>query len=582
MDRSFTCPILQLQCAAAAVVVALTGLAPLHAQNLEWARAFGGTTQDKGLSIAVDAMGNVYTAGTFTGVVDMDPGPGVSNLTASANADHFIQKLDPSGDFVWAVQFGGASALSFIGSSVAVDPSGNVLLAGSFTNTVDFDPGPGTTNLTSAGNNDVFVVKLDGAGGLIWARSWGGASGNGDVLYGLAVDAAGNVITAGTFWGTADFDPGLGSFNLTDATGGDMFVQKMDANGEFLWAKSFGGVSGSQPNSVQVDQAGNVLVAGQFQGSVDFDPGAGNEVLASAGGYDAFIQKLDAAGGFLWALRIGGSSTDTGNAIALDGSGNVLATGSFFGFVDLDPGVTADTLYSGGDVACYVLKLASDGSYQWGRSLGKVDTDAIMVDADGVVYTSGDFSQSVDVDPGAGTYFLDSEGISDLFIQAMDASGTFLWAQQFGGSLEDMAGLATAQNASGDIFMTGSFQGTVDLDPGPGTNNIVTTGLRDVLVLKLGGSAAGVSDPHIERGLSVFPNPASDRVLIAVDDALLGQRAVIELHDATGRRVLAVQHVPLTPLTAVELPAELREGVYVLMLRADGHSPRAARVVVKR
>lgn len=562
--------------------MALTGLSPLHAQNLEWARTFGGTTQDKGLSIAVDAMGDVYTSGTFTGVVDMDPGPGVSNLTATGSADHFVQKLDAAGDFVWAVQFGGASALSFTGSAVAVDPSGHVLLAGSFTNTVDFDPGPGTTNLTSAGNYDVFVVKLDGAGGLIWARSWGGASGNGDGLYGLAVDAAGNVITVGTFWGSADFDPGPGSFNLTDAIGGDMFVQKMDADGEFLWAKGFGGVLGSQPNSVQVDQAGNILVAGQFQGSVDFDPGAGNEVLVSAGVYDAFIQKLDAAGGFLWALRIGGSSTDTGNAIALDGSGNVLATGSFFGFVDLDPGVTADTLYSGGDVACYVLKLAADGSYQWGRSLGKVDTDAIMVDADGVVFTSGDFSQSVDVDPGAGTYFLDSEGNSDLFVQAMDASGTFLWAQQFGGSLEDMAGLATAQNASGDIFMTGSFQGTVDLDPGPGTNNIVTTGLRDVLVLKLGGGAAGITDAPLERGYSVFPNPASDRVLIEVDMALLGQRAVIELYDATGRRVQAEQNRTITPLMQFDLPMELREGVYVLMLRAEGRTPQVARVVVKR
>lgn len=562
--------------------MALTGLSPLHAQNLEWARTFGGTTQDKGLSIAVDAMGDVYTSGTFTGVVDMDPGPGVSNLTATGSADHFVQKLDAAGDFVWAVQFGGASALSFTGSAVAVDPSGHVLLAGSFTNTVDFDPGPGTTNLTSAGNYDVFVVKLDGAGGLIWARSWGGASGNGDGLYGLAVDAAGNVITVGTFWGSADFDPGPGSFNLTDAIGGDMFVQKMDADGEFLWAKGFGGVLGSQPNSVQVDQAGNILVAGQFQGSVDFDPGAGNEVLVSAGVYDAFIQKLDAAGGFHWALRIGGSSTDTGNAIALDGSGNVLATGSFFGFVDLDPGVTADTLYSGGDVACYVLKLAADGSYQWGRSLGKVDTDAIMVDADGVVFTSGDFSQSVDVDPGAGTYFLDSEGNSDLFVQAMDASGTFLWAQQFGGSLEDMAGLATAQNASGDIFMTGPFQGTVDLDPGPGTNNIVTTGLRDVLVLKLGGGAAGITDAPLERGYSVFPNPASDRVLIEVDDALFGERAVIELYDATGRRVQAEQNRTITPLMQFDLPMELHESVYVLMLRAEGRTPQVARVVVKR
>lgn len=571
---------------ASAFVIAgalCTGWGTATAQSLEWARAFGGSANDKGFCVATDDAGNVYTSGVFIGVVDMDPGAGVSTLTATGNADHFVQKLDASGNFIWAVHFAGASASAGEGTPVSVDPWGNVLVAGTFTNTVDLDPGPDTSEFSSVGGADVFVVKLDPSGGLIWARSWGGASGNGDNVYAIACDSAGNVITTGTFWGIADLDPGPGVVNLGVAgQASDVFVQKMDASGNLLWARGFGGISGDQPGSVRIDGAGNILAVGRFQETVDFDPGAGIHELVSAGLYDAFIQKLDADGEFVWARRIGGDSFDFGNAVALDDQDNVLVTGSFFGFVDLDPGTGSDTLYSGGDVAGFVLKLAADGSYQWGRSLGKVDPDAILVDADGRVVTSGDFSQSVDFDPGPGTGYLDSEGAGDIFLQRMDGSGIFISAQRFGGSLDESAGQSMALAPSGALLMTGSFRGTVDLDPGPGTNTIVSSGFQDVLVMKLAGSSSGMADLENVDALQVFPNPANDRVRIEVDETLIGERATIALFDATGRRVLAEENRVLAMLTEIALPAQLHEGVYILMLHAEGANPSTSRVVVKR
>jgi hypothetical protein len=119
------------------------------------------------------------------------------------------------------------------GIDVALDSAGNVYTTGFFLGTVDFDPGAGTFNLTSAGSGDLFVSKLDASGNLVWARSMGGAASS-DEGYGIVVDGAGNVYTTGSFSGTGDFDPGAGTANLTSAGSFDVFVQKLDASGNFV------------------------------------------------------------------------------------------------------------------------------------------------------------------------------------------------------------------------------------------------------------------------------------------------------------------------------------------------------------
>ncbi|MBT6372369.1 MAG: hypothetical protein HOJ86_06840, partial [Acidimicrobiaceae bacterium] len=130
---------------------------------------FGGTNADYGYSVAVDSSGNVYTTGYFNGTVDFDPGAGTANLTSNGYKDVFVSKLDSSGNYVWAKNFGGTG--NDMGYSVAVDSSGNVYTTGYFTGTVDFDPGAGTTNLVPNGSSDAFVSKLDSSGDLVWAKN---------------------------------------------------------------------------------------------------------------------------------------------------------------------------------------------------------------------------------------------------------------------------------------------------------------------------------------------------------------------------------------------------------------------------
>ncbi|MEN7548789.1 SBBP repeat-containing protein [Rapidithrix thailandica] len=462
---------------------------PLIAQepSFQWARSMGGSSVNKGYSIAVDAEGNVYITGFFSGTVDFDPGPGSSNLTAIGDSDIFVQKLDGEGNFVWAKSMGGSSYDH--GYSIAVDPEGNVYTTGYFRETVDFDPGPGTSNLTAIGLYDIFVQKLDGEGNFVWAKSMGGV-GN-DYGESIAVDAEGNVYTTGSFYETVDFDPGPGASHLTSNGSNDIFVQKLDGEGNFVWAKSMGEVGNDFGESIAVDAEGNVYTTGSFYETVDFDPGPGTSNLTAIGDSDIFVQKLDVEGNFVWAKSMGRSSDDNGFSIAVDAEGNVYTTGYFYGTVDFDPGPGSNHLTANGGWDIFVQKLDGEGNFVWARSIGGRGNDygeSIAVDPEGNVYTTGSFNEKGDVYTTTGflgeAVDFTSNGDSDIFVQKLDVEGNFVWAKSMGGSRDDK-GSSIAVDPEGNIYTTGYFEGTVDFDPGPGSSNLTSNGSEDIFVQKL-------------------------------------------------------------------------------------------------
>ncbi len=257
--------------------------------NFVWAKSFGTTDFDEGFDIALDVSNNVHTTGVFTGTVDFDPGPGTSNLTGSGGGDIFVSKLDTNGNFVWARAMGGISLDEAF--AVTVDGSGNVYTTGGFTSAAaDFDPGPGTLNLSSAGSFDVFISKLNSSGGLVWAKKLGG-SGN-DIGRGIVVDGGSHVYTVGDFTDTADFNPGAGTSNLTSVGGKDVFISRLDGNGNYVSVRSFSGASDVIGRDIALSGTGNISTAGEFEGGVDFDPGAGTLNLLSTGQEDIFVSSL--------------------------------------------------------------------------------------------------------------------------------------------------------------------------------------------------------------------------------------------------------------------------------------------------
>ncbi|MBK9208838.1 MAG: SBBP repeat-containing protein [Anaerolineales bacterium] len=408
---------------------------------------------------------------------------------------------------VWAKSMGASSTEE--GDDIAVDGSGNVYTTGSFTGTVDFDPGAGTADLTSAGSNDTFVSKLDSSGNFVWAKRMGGS--DIDNGYAIAVDGSGNVYTTGRLRGTGDFDPGAGTTNLISAGLDDIFVSKLDANGDFVWAKRMGGSDYDYGYGIAVDGDGNVYTTGSFRGTVDFDPGAGTTNLISAGLDDIFVSKLDSSGSFVWAKRLGGSSADVAGDIAVDGSGNVYTTGYFGGTADFDPGAGTADLTPAGSNDIFVSKLDSSGNFVWAKNMGGSGSDGgngIALDSNGYVYTAGGFWDTADFDPGAGNAELTSAGGTDIFVSKLDSNGGFVWAKNMGGASNDPM-YDMAVDSSGNVYTTGFFLDTADFDPGAGTTNLTSRG-GDIFISKLDNNgnfiwaeSIGGADLDLGKGIAV-------------------------------------------------------------------------------
>lgn len=414
-------------------------------------------------------------------------------------------------NFEWAKQIGGADYEQ--GLSIAHDVSGNIYSVGIFEGTTDFDPGPGTYNLTSAGDAEIFISKLDASGNFVWAKQLGGTSH--DEGLSIAVDGSGNVYTTGFFWGTADFDPGTGTHYLTSAGGHDIFVSKLDAAGNYVWAKRMGGISIDVGNAIAVDASGNVYTTGFFWGTVDFNPGTGTYNLTSIGTADIFVSKLDASGNFVWAKQMGGTGNNYGQAITIDASGNVYTTGWFEGLTDFDPGNGFYKLTPVGDYDIFVSKLDAAGDFVWAKKMGGAVTDvgnSIAVDAIGNVYTTGNFGGSADFDPGSGNFNLTAAGGLDIFLSKLDVSGNFVWAKRIGGTYHDV-GFSIDLDATGGIYYTGYFSNSVDFDPGAGTCYLASSGSYNSFISKMDISgnffwAYNIGSGEYNIGMSIDLDPA--------------------------------------------------------------------------
>lgn len=451
-----------------------------QAPSFEW--VVSAATSSGGYGVAHDDLGNVYVTGRFTGTVDFDPGAGVSNLTSAGGLDTYITKVDAAGNLVWARRVGGPNDVySF---DVSVDDGGNVYITGAFSGTADFDPGPGTFNLSSIGLffDEIFVLKLDVNGDLAWARKMG--SSDFDFGRSIAVSAAGNVITTGSFQGTVDFDPGAGTSTLTSTSGGnDIFISKLDASGNFVWARRLGGSGNDIGYSVTVDAAENVFTTGSFSSTADFDPGLAVFNLTGVSSGDIFVSKLDGAGNFVWAKGMGGTSSDIGHSIQVDPAGNVYTSGEFHTTVDFDPGSGTANLVSMGFNDAFISKLDASGNYLWAKGIGGTiddESSGLALDVYGNVYATGSFESTVDFDPGPGTFNLTASS-SGGFAVKLDGFGDFVWAQAFAGSTHEGIDV----DVFGSIYSTGRFSGTVDFDGGPGVFNVTSVGTNNAFIHKM-------------------------------------------------------------------------------------------------
>jgi PKD repeat protein len=364
--------------------------------NVLWIAQAGGINSDSGFGIATDALGNSYVTGYYQGSISF----GSLVLNAVGSNDVFVAKIDPSGTWLWAESAGGSGNDKAMG--IVLGPGGVSYITGSFSGTASF----GNTDLTTSGGTDVFIASVTSDGDITGAVKAGGPIN--DTANAIAIDAGGNCYITGSYTMSATF----GGYDIAAAGSlDDIFVAKLSSAGVWQWAETAGGTSLDIGKSISVDNEGACFVTGNFNGSATF----GSQVLNSGGGTDFFVARLGSGSGdWAWAIRGGGTLSDSGNGIAADGSGNCIVTGFFQDTVDF--GTTF--LSSSGARDVFVGKVSWGGSWQWAVRGGGPDDDlgvAINIDTDSNNYITGYFQSTL----GAsvfGSSNLISNGGRDVFV----------------------------------------------------------------------------------------------------------------------------------------------------------------------
>lgn len=433
------------------------GKAPPCGGECFWSERFGdGSPLQAGVSIAVDGAGNSILTGYMVGQADFGGGP----LNSGGLKDVFLAKLDQSGKHLWSRRFGDGG--DQVGSSVAVDSLGNVLLTG-YLGDGQADFGGGA--LIGAGFKDVFLAKFDPSGNHLWSKRFSDVNENNVIR--VAVDGADNVLLTGYFEGATDFGGGP----LISAGLADVFLVKFDPSGNHLWSKRFGDESDQGAYGIAVDSGGNVLLTGILEGQADF----GGGLLTSAGLLDVFLVKFDPDGNHLWSKSFGDAGEQAGNALAVDSANNVLVTGYLEDQTDFGGG----PLLGKGAKDVFLVKLDPSGNHLWSKSFGDASTQngtGIGVDGADNVLLVGVINGKTDFGGGP----IASAGKQDVFLAKFDFSGAHVWSKRFGdGSDQNAAGLTV--DKAHNVILTGFIYGQTDFGCGP----IASAGDKDIFLTKI-------------------------------------------------------------------------------------------------
>jgi hypothetical protein len=317
-----------------------------------------------------------------------------------------------------------------------------------------------------------------------WAKSIGGTSL--DQGSDVVMDNFGNLYTTGFFEGTVDFDPGAGAVNLSSVGSRDFFIAKYDNLGQLIWAKGIGGGSHEHARSIALDASGNIFIAGDYNGLVDFDPGVGFSFKDVKGASDIFVAKYDSQGNFIWAKTFGGVGIESCRDMSLDAFGNLIITGVYQGTSDFDPNGGVISMTSAGQFDAFLLKLDVSGNYVWAKSIQSANSNyvnQVIVDHIGNINIVGDFQGIADFDPSNATFSMTTIGNKSAFFAKYSPQGQFINATMIGGSGFEI-GKAIAVDLQDNIYITGDFRGVVDFDPSGSTHFVTSSGIRDIFVAK--------------------------------------------------------------------------------------------------
>ena len=474
---------------------------PNMASAYAWTKSMGGASSTgSSTCLTIDAYGNVYVTGFYSGTVDFNPDPIATDNHVATGSDVFLTRFNADGSYAWTKSMGGTGTDS--SNSVSVDSYGNIFITGSYSATVDFNPDPIVAdNHTSISLDDIFLTKFNADGSYAWTKSMGGTGT--DSSNSVSIDTYGNVYVTGIYWGTVDFNPDpVATDNKTSAGNNDVFLTRFNADGSYAWTKSMGGMDQAFSNSISIDTYGNVYVTGFYSGTVDFNPdpvATDNHTATGILTYDIFLTRFNADGSYAWTKSMGGSSSSYSRSVSTDAYGNVYITGYYTSTVDFNPDpIATDNHKVKGLNDIFLTRFNADGSYAWTKTIsgtGSSFSRSVSIDTFGNVYITGSYSGTVDFNPAPNAADTRTPaGSDDIFLTRFNADGSYAWTKSMGGTSKDRSN-STLIDTYGNVYVTGYFQGTADFNPDPiAVDDLTPAGLQDIFLAKLDVTAPVTSD----------------------------------------------------------------------------------------
>ena len=427
-------------------------------------------------SSAIDAQGNIIVIGKYYNTMDFDPSGSTNSLTNSIPNTYrtYVAKYSTTGSFVWVKDIGamGTSGANLFSDNrkLAIDANNNIIVAGYFTLTSDFDPSAVVANMISNGGS-TFIAKYDTNGNYTWAKKVSLCN-NLDLTL---TNTSNNIVICGAFFSnTADFDPGTPVYNLNPANGTYYFAS-YDSNGNFIYANNLNATI----TAMHANENDGIYLSGSFNGTQDFDPSSNTANLSSLL-QNVYLGKYDSTGAYVYALDIGGNKPDNtvNNLIATDGVGNIYRAGGLSATTDLDPTAGTYNVSSLSGLGIFISKHTSTGNLIWAKTISGdtiLELYVMNTDTNGNTYITGKFTGTVDFDPSAGVANLtNTSAIASMYMAKYDNNGNYLWAKQIDGSLG--ATKKILFDTAGNFYINGRISGTepVDVDPSPSSAVYIT------------------------------------------------------------------------------------------------------------
>lgn len=379
----------------------------------------------------------------------------------------------------WVVVIGNAQSQG--AAAVATDTHGNVYVTGTFRGTVDFDPGPGEVTLTSDQATASYIAKYNTGGDLVWVRP---LQGDDDVrAYDIVVDHAGYIGVTGSFEGTADLDPGPGVAQFESEGSEDIFLVRVDPNGNLDWGYSAGDSNSDVSYAIAVDAFNDLYITGSFEGDIQFGPQAAM-FLSAEDEDDAFVARFTSFGRMEWIRQYGGDGDEEGRDVGVDARRMVYIVGVFDDEIDLDAGHTDDERRSQGKEDMFLVILEEGGNHRGAFQIGGRESERmpqILVEADGSFYLTGDFGDSVNFDPASDAGLATSRGESDFFLAKYAPNRQLIWLYTNGAGRTDTSE-GISRDILGNVYITGAFEETIDFDPTDDEAILTALGQDDIYV----------------------------------------------------------------------------------------------------